>query len=68
MLFLTFPVQHACQIISHLNSNLNLNLNWFEKFYKFVGMSNGYSDAMIRFTKILRPVFGNPRLQGYGLT
>ena len=27
---------------------------WIQKFYKFVGMPNGYSDAMMIFTKILK--------------
>ena len=32
---------------------------WMQKFYKFVGMPDGYSDAMRIFTKILKPVFGH---------
>ena len=31
-------------------------LEWKQKFYNFVGMSNGYFDAMIIFTKISKPV------------
>ena len=34
---------------------------WIQKFYKFVGMPNGYSDAMTIFTKILKPDFGHVR-------
>ena len=30
-------------------------LQWIRKFYKFLGMPNGYSDAMRIFTKILKP-------------
>ena len=38
---------------------------WIQKFYKFVGMPNGYSDAMRIFTKILKPVFGHLRQEGH---
>ena len=37
----------------------------FEWFNKFLGMPNGYSDAMRIFTKILKPVFGYLRKQGH---
>ena len=40
-------------------------LEWFQGFYKFIGMPNGYSEAMIIFTKIVRPVFGYLRQEGY---
>ena len=32
-------------------------------FYKFLGMPNGYSDAMKIFRKMLKPVFGYLRKQ-----
>ena len=38
---------------------------WIQKFYKFVGMPNGYSDAMRIFTKIIKPVFGHLRQKGH---
>ena len=38
------------------------NFEWIQKFYKFVGMPNGYSDAMRTFTKMLKPVFVHLRL------
>ena len=38
---------------------------WIQKFYKVVGMPNGYSDAMRIFTKMLKPVFVHLRLEGH---
>ena len=38
---------------------------WIQKSYKFVGMPNGYSDAMRIFTKILKPVFGHLKQEGH---
>ena len=38
---------------------------WLQSVYKFIGMSNGYSEAMRIFIKILRPVFGCLRQEGY---
>ena len=38
---------------------------WTQKFYKFVGMPNGYSDTMRIFTKILKSVFGHLRQEGH---
>ena len=38
---------------------------WTRKFCKFVGIPNVYSDAMRIFTKILKPVFGHLRQEGY---
>ena len=38
---------------------------WIQKFHKFAGMPNGYSDAMRIFTKILKPVFGHLRQEGH---
>ena len=48
--------------------NLHQNFfmfEWIQKFYKFAGMSNGYSNAMRIFTKILKPVFGHLRQEGH---
>ena len=47
--FFTVPVHKLHQKI--------FMFEWIQKFYKFVGMRNGYSDAMRIFTKILKPVF-----------
>ena len=30
---------------------------WYQKFYRYLGMPNGYSDAIRVFTKILKPLF-----------
>ena len=30
---------------------------WYQKFYRYLGMPNGYSDAMRVFTKMLKPPF-----------
>ena len=38
---------------------------WFKGFSKIIGMPNGYSEAMITFTKILKPVFGYLRPGSY---
>ena len=38
---------------------------WFQSFYKFMGMPNGYSEAMRIFTKILKSVFGYLRNQAH---
>ena len=38
---------------------------WIQKIYNFVGMPNGYSDAMRIFTKILKPVFEHLRREGH---
>ena len=38
---------------------------WFNQFFKFLGMPNGYSDAMLIFTKMLKPVSGCLRKQGH---
>ena len=32
---------------------------WHQKFYKYLGMPDGYSDAMRIFTKMLKPPFAN---------
>ena len=47
--FFTVPVHKLHQKI--------FMFEWIQKFYKFVGMRNGYSDATRIFTKILKPVF-----------
>ena len=38
---------------------------WIDKVCKFVGMPNGYSDAMRIFTRILKPVYANLRKKGH---
>ena len=55
--FFTVPV--------HISHQKYFNFGWFQNFYKFLGMPNGYSDAMQIFTKILKPVFGHSRNQGH---
>ena len=51
--FFTVPVHKLRQIF--------FMFEWIQKFYKFVGILNGYPDAMRIFTKILKPVFGHLR-------
>ena len=55
--FFTVPVHK-----SHQNY---FKFEWFQGFYKFIGMPNGYTEARRIFTKILRPVFGYLRQEGY---
>ena len=43
----------------HISHQKYFKFGWFQNFYKFLGMPNGYSDAMRIFTKILKPVFGH---------
>ena len=38
---------------------------WYQKSYKYLGMPNGYSDAMRVFTKTLKPPFSTLRKQGF---
>ena len=38
---------------------------WTGNVYKFVGIPNGYSDAIRIFTNILKPVFANLRQKGH---
>lgn len=42
--------------VHNLYQNL-FKFEWMGKFYQIIGMSNGYSDAIKIFTKILRPVY-----------
>ena len=49
----------------HNSHQKYFKLEWFQGFYKFIGMPNEYSEAMIIFTKIVRPVFGYLRQEGY---
>ena len=49
----------------HKSHQKYFKLEWFQGFYKFIGMPNGYSEVMIIFTKIVRPVFGYLRQEGY---
>ena len=55
--FFTIPV--------HILHQKYFKFEWFNQFYKFLGMPNGYSDAMRIFTKMLKPVFGYLRKQGH---
>ena len=55
--FFTVPV--------HKLHQKSFMFEWIQKFYKFVGMRNGYSDAMRIFTKILKLVFGHLRQEGH---
>ena len=50
---------------AHISHQKYFKFGWFQNFYKFLGMPNGYSDAMQIFTKILKPVFGHLRNQGH---
>ena len=38
---------------------------WYQKFCKYLGMPNGYSDAMRVFTKMLKPPFATLLKQGF---
>ena len=38
---------------------------WYQKFYKYLGMPNGYSDAARVFTKMLKPPFATFQKQGF---
>ena len=49
----------------HKSHQKYFKLEWFQGFYKFIGMPNGFSEAMIIFTKILRPAFGCLRQERY---
>ena len=42
----------------HHSHQKYFKFEWFRKCHKFAGMSNGYSDAMKKFTQLLKPVFG----------
>ena len=49
----------------HISHQKYFKFGWFQNFYKFLGMLNGYSDAIRIFTKILKPVFGYLRNQDH---
>ena len=49
----------------HISHQKYFKFKWFQNFYKFFGMLNGYSDAMRIFTVILKPVFGYLRNQDH---
>ena len=55
--FFPFPV--------HISQQKCFKSGWFENFYKFLSMPNGYSDAMRIFTKMLNPVFGHLQSQDH---
>ena len=45
-------------IPGHILHQKYFKFEWFNQFYKFLGMPNGYSDVMRIFTKMLKPVVG----------
>ena len=49
----------------HSSHTKYLKFVWRGNIYKFVAMPNGYIDAMRTFTKLLKPVFSNLRLEGH---
>ena len=49
----------------HKSRQKYCKFEWFQGFYKFIVMPNGYSKAMGIFTKIIRPVFGYLRQEDY---
>ena len=55
--FFTVPV--------HISHQKYFKFGWFQNFYKFLGMPNGYSNAMRIITKILKPVFGHLWNEGH---
>ena len=48
----------------HKDHQKYLKFEWLEKIYKFLGMPNGYSEAIRIFTKILKPSFSVLQKQG----
>ena len=38
---------------------------WYQKFYKYLGIPNRYSNAMRVFTKMIKPPFATLRKQGF---
>ena len=55
--FFTVPV--------HKSHQKYYKFEWFSSFYKLIVVPNGYSEANRIFTKILKPVFGYLRKEGY---
>ena len=55
--FFTIPINEAYQKY--------FMFEWLEKIYKFIAMPNGFSDAMLVFTKVSKPVYAYLRQQGY---
>ena len=55
--FYTIPIHNAYQKY--------FKFMWHQKCYKYLGMPNGYSDAMRVFTKMLKPLFATLRKQGF---
>ena len=49
----------------HKSYQFFFKFEWFKGFYKFIGMRNGFSEAIRIFTKILKPVFGYLRQEVY---
>ena len=46
---------------------VNNTLEWLRKYYRFIALSNGYSDAMKIFAEILKPLLGCLRRKGHFL-
>ena len=44
-------------VLLHISHQKYFKFWWFQNFYKFLSMPNGYSDAMRIFKKILKSVF-----------
>ena len=55
--FFTVPV--------HKSHQKYFKFEWFQGFYKFIGVPNEYSEAMRIFTKMVRPLLGYLRQEGY---
>ena len=55
--FYTIPIHNAYQKY--------FKFMWYQKFYKYLDMPNGYSEAMRVFTKMLKPPFVTLRKQGF---
>ena len=49
----------------HISHQKYFKFGWFQNFYKFLGMPNGYSNAMQIFKKILKLVSGHLWNQGH---
>lgn len=45
-----------------------LCFRWFNKFYQFTCLPNGFSDGPRLFTKLLKPVFSTLRHKGHNIT
>ena len=55
--FYTIPIHNAYQKY--------FKFMWYQKFHKYLGIPNGYFDAMRTFTKMLKPPFATLQKQGF---